>query len=186
MRYAICLTAITFVVLLASGCGKSEPVGGVVGLYEKARVESLAPDIPFTSISGKQRMLHRVSQPIEILAFVSSPGDICCRLEPALVTAASRFRSLPVSVIQVSVPEGQCPHGPGCTETCNIDKGRLISLCDPDRIAWKAYGQAAPDSVFLVGENRRIIQRGTLDSIGPILEKAEALGRAVQKRYEGG
>lgn len=185
MKIIRVIVAVTIVITILSGC-KSQPTTGVVGWQGQFSVGSFAPDIPFTSMNGKRTTLHKIRQPIAIVAFLNMSGQACCWLNPQMVNVASRFSGQWVTVVQVSLPTGECPHGAGCTEICNLDKSRLMALCDKDRVAWKAYDQPEPNTVFLINEDSKIVDIATLDKIKPLTDKAEkmALEKMRPKRYK--
>jgi hypothetical protein len=163
--------------LVLVGCASNElqPISGVVDFSKDYPVGTRAPDIPFISTDGKQTSFNKVSQSIAIVAFTSTPGEACCRFVPELVALAHRLRNEPITVAQISLPTTKCSHGPGCAEYCNINDTRLVSLCDADRIAWKAYGQLKPNTVVLIGENNRIAAIEDLENLDSIVHKAQRM-----------
>lgn len=186
----ITLMAGVMLIVLA-GCGESvnQPVVGVV-TSEVRIVGRIVPDFNFTTAEGKLTSFSEVKQPISIMAFTSSSGEVCCRLVPALVELASSFRGEPISVSQISVPTSKCPHGPGCTEHCNIKDINLISLCDESRVAWQVYNQPKANTVILVDDKGRIVAVESLDNLNIIATKAERMARDYtemqETMYKGG
>ncbi len=163
-----------------SGCATSnKPISGVVGWSKEASVGSPVPDIPFISMEGKHRTLSKIRLPITILVFTSTPGVACCRLEPELVTLADRFKKDPITVVQISLPNNKCPHGASCSEACNINNARLLSLCDADRIAWSAFHQPKLGTVFLVGENGKIVGINSTENLRSIADRAHELAQEI-------
>ena len=140
MRTKVIILLLASMMILA-GCA-TKPTSGVVGWKSGTfSVGSYAPDIPFTSVDGKKTTFHKVRQPIAIVAFTSPPAEECCWVRPDLLSLTKRFKVLPVTVAQVSVPTSKCPHGADCVKVCNLGKANLISLCDADRKAWNAHDQ---------------------------------------------
>lgn len=168
-----CVSFVAVVVL--AGCA-SGPRSGMIEWQKGSSKGSLATDIPFTSMDGKQTTFKKISQPIAILAFTSTTGATCCRLMPQLVTLADRFKDSPITVAQISLPSSKCSHGPGCTEVCNVNDARLVSLCDVDRIAWKAYGRPKPGTLILIGENGKIAATGSMKNLKSIANEARKMG----------
>jgi hypothetical protein len=170
------------VTVVLAGCNSTahRPIAGVVDFSKDYPVGTRAPDIPFISTDGKQTSFKKVSQSIAIVAFTSTPGEACCKLVPELVALAHRFRNEPITVAQISLPTTKCSHGPGCAEHCNINDARLVSLCDADRMAWKAYGQLKPNTVVLVGENNRIAAIEDLENLDSIANKAQRMAAASE------
>ena len=167
------------VMLVLAGCAPG-PRSGIIE-WQKALPEgSVATDIPFTSMDGRQTTFRKISQPIAILAFTSTPGETCCRLLPELVTLADRFKYAPITVAQISLPRTKCSHGPGCTEVCNINDARLVALCDADRIAWKAYGRPKPGTLILI-KNGKIAANGNIRDLKSIADKAQKMGAKIEE-----
>ncbi len=180
MKVKLIIFALLIPTIVLFGCAKTNmPTSGVVGWSREASIGSPAPDIPFISMEGKQRTLSKIRLPITILVFTSIPGVVCCRLEPDLLTLADRFKKDPITIVQISLPKNKCPHGSGCSEACNIDDTHLVSLCDANRIAWNAFHQPKPGTVFLVGENGKIAGINSTDNLESIADRAYELAQEV-------
>ncbi len=171
--------------IILAGCG-AEPTAGVVGWQTHFGAGSFAPDIPFTAADGQQTSLSKVRRPITVIGFTAPPGEACCWINPDLAHLSNRFEDLPVTIAQVSVPVGLCPHGKGCSEACRLYRSRLISLCDADRIAWNAYGQPEPGSVFLVDRDSKVVVVRKLGDLRDLADKAEELGKLEARRQKAG
>jgi hypothetical protein len=167
-----------------AGC---TPTSGVItGTSTPARYAgTVAPDVQYKSLEGKQASFNKVRQPIAIVAFVAPPGTACCWLEPTLVNLAGQFWDLPVTVAQFSEPTSKCPHGAGCVEVCNLHKGAVMTLCDAQKLAWEAYGKPAPGTLVLIGPDNKIVTKGSLSNPKPILEEAKRLGQTEKERLPG-
>ncbi|MCL5278350.1 MAG: hypothetical protein M1376_00390 [Planctomycetes bacterium] len=109
---------------------------------------AVAPDVQYKSLEGKQASFNKIRQPVAIVAFVAPPGTACCWLEPTVVNLAGQLWDLPMTVAQFSEPTSKCPHGAGCVEVCNLHKGAVMSLCDAQKLAWKAYDKPAPETLI--------------------------------------
>ena len=164
------------------GCA-SRPHTGVVGWNKDFSVGSFAPDIPFVSADGKEIRLNEIRQPVAILAFISPTPHNCFSLRPDLVELANRFRHHPITVVQISLPTNECPKGPGCSKSCEIIDGNLITLCDPSRIAWKAYNQPKPDTIFLIDEDNKIVDIQPVENLKVLADKA--LNLAWEEMFDG-
>jgi len=178
-------------VIFVSGCVMTQKgaASGVVGFREDYPIGKIVDDIPFVSMDGKQKTFRQIRQPISIVAFVETPGIACCRLLPELVTLADNLKYDTITVAQVSLPTDECTHGLDCTEICNINDAHLISLCDKDRIAWNAYYEPKPNTVFLIDERSKIVYISPLDNLQSVAEKASELEdeyQKVQERMYGG
>jgi hypothetical protein len=179
----VLITAVMLIVITGCSDSAKQPVVGVV-TTETHIVGKTAPDFNFTSAEGKVTSFKEVNQPISIIAFTSSSGDVCCQLNRQLVELAKHFRGQPVSVSQVSLPTKNCPHGPGCTEQCNIKDINLIALCDEDLIAWQVYDQPKPDTVILIDYKSQIVAVESLDSLDAVAKKAAEMAQEYTKSYE--
>lgn len=170
-----------------SGCTSvpQNASSGVVGKKEHFPIGTYAPNIPFTSVTGKATTFYSIRQPIAIVAFVGFSGGACCWLNPDLVTLAESFRDLPVSIVQVSLPTEKCSHGPGCIAKCNINDAHLVSLCDAEHIAWKKYSKPEMNTVFLIDKSGKIIDSEKLINIKPLAGQARELAeKIVQEEYD--
>jgi hypothetical protein len=147
---------------------------------------TIAPDVQYQSLEGKQASFNKVRQPVAIVAFVAPPGTACCWLEPAVVNLAGQLWDLPVTVAQFSLPTSKCPHGAGCVEVCNLHKGGVMSLCDAQKLAWKAYGKPAPGTLILIGPDNKMVAKGSLSNPKPIMDEAQRLGEREKTRGPGG
>lgn len=143
---------------------------------------TMAPDVEYKSLEGKQASFNKVRQPVAIVAFVAPPGTACCSLEPKLVNLANQLWDLPVTVAQFSLPTDKCPHGPGCVEVCNLRQGRVMSLCDAQKLAWRAYGQPAPGTVILIGPDNKMVTKGSLSDPQAVVTEAKRLGQIEKDR----
>jgi hypothetical protein len=151
-----------------------------------ASVGSTAPDVEYKSMEGKQASFNQAREPVAVIAFVAPKGAACCALDPRVVNLADQVWDLPVTVAQFSLPTSKCPHGPGCTEVCHLRQGRVMSLCDAERLAWNAYGKPAPGTLILVGSDHKIVAKAALRSPQTIVEEARKLGQIEKKQVPGG
>ena len=179
MKLTIKIFTFVIPILLITGCSNT----GGLSIFESKdySIGTIVPDIPFYTTGGIQTSFSRISKPIAIMAFTSTPGETCYKLEPELVDLAYELRNKPVTVAQISLLRGKCPHGVGCEEYCSIRDNYLVSLCDDNHIAWSAYGRPEPNTVILVGENNEIVAIETLDNLNGITLKAEKLAAELNK-----
>ena len=103
-------------------------------------------------------------------------------MEPKLVNLADQLWDLPVTVAQFSLPAGRCPHGAGCVEVCNLRQGRVMSLCDAQKLAWKAYGKPAPGTLILIGSDDKFVAKAPLSNPRAVVEEAKRLGQIEKDR----
>ena len=178
MKSRIVITILIGLVIGLAGCA-NEPHTGVVGWKKDFSSGSFAPDIPFTSAEGKEIRFNEIREPIAILAFISPPSQKCCSLRPDLVGLANRFKHLPITVAQISLPSTECPYGPGCSESCDIIDDNLVALCDSARIAWKSYNQPNLDAVILVNEDNKVVDIQPMSNLKVLADKAEKMGDQI-------
>ncbi len=141
---------------------------------------AVAPDIPFTSLKGKQTTLETIAAPLTILTFVQVPGDQCCWVSPQLLNLWQRFEGDPVTIAQVTLPSPGCPHGgPGCLQTCKAGGGKLITLCDPNRVAASLYKNPPAGTVVVIQE-KKVIASGPIQDLNIL---ADVVAQRI-KQYE--
>ena len=142
--------------------------GGSIVLGTKLAVGSTAPDIMFESPKGHHVSLTANRAPVAVVAFVGSPADDPCWLEPRVMSLAARFEQLPITVVQISeigVPAAQCK------------PPRLMKiLIDSGQVAWNAYGRPAPGTVYVLDRHNRVEAIGTLDDLEPVTYTAGSMG----------
>ena len=156
---------------------------GMVEVSKAFPVGRYAPDIPFVLVDGRASTFYKERQPIAIVAFVASPAEECCELNAELANLADYFRSLPVTVLQVSQP--LCPRGVECEAKCVVDNQYLMSVCDAAGIAWKGLINPRPDTVYLIDDRGRIVASDRLGNLDRIAKQAEELGeKAEDIRYD--
>ncbi len=176
--------ALLIVLLGLAGC--ASPSGVVTGTSTPAwYAGTVAPDVEYRSLQGRQTSFNKIRQPVAVVAFVTPPGATCCWLDPTVVNMADQLWDLPVTVAQFSEPTSQCPHGAGCTEVCNLRQGRVMSLCDAQQLAWRAYGKPAPGTLILIGPDNKILSKGTLNDPRVIVNEARRIGQTEKERLRG-
>jgi hypothetical protein len=173
-------TLILLAVLVGlGGCTPTQPEGGITGTTSPGwyGAGTVAPDVKYKSLEGQQVSFTKIRRPVAVVAFVAPQGPDCCWLDPRLINTADRLSDLPVTVAQFSEPTSQCPHGAGCMEACNLRQGRVMSLCDSQKLAWNAYGSPAPGTLILIGPDNKMVMRGSLSDPRPIIAEATRLAR---------
>ena len=166
--------------LVLSGCVQ-EPQSGIISWNKNSVTNSYAADIPFTSVDGKESRFSEIRKPIALLAFTSPEARNCCSLKSELVELSKSLSYLPVTVVQISEPTSECPLGPGCHQSCDVNDGELVVLCDSSRIAWDAYHQPKINSVVLVDQNNRIVDVQSMSKLKSISDRALKLCEQVEK-----
>ena len=92
---------------------------------------------------------------------------------------------LPITIVQISLPTADCPHGPGDVSACGVIETDVVLLDDTDREAWTAFGQPESGTAFLIGELNEIVEKGSLDDLPFLRSRAGALAENILRRYEG-
>lgn len=170
--------------LVLTGCATEQsPIAGVIQRPEALAVGRNTPDFPVVTAEGQETSFGKVRKKVAIVAFVSPQGAQCCWLNPDLVSLAGELRDRPITVAQISQPTEKCPHGPGCVATCNLEDPHVVSLCDADRIAWRAYQEPGPNTVVLVDYKGRVAQVAQLADLEMVAGKARQLADDVEGRW---
>ena len=183
----VILIAFILLATLANvGCERSytEPPAYRVGYDNGLPIGAFSPDLPLVTPEGKQTLSARVAGGVMVVVFLAPTGSECCEIAPELVEMAERFQHEYVSVVQVSLPTSECPHGPGCVEVCSMFDKHLILLCDKDNIAWRGYGRPEPGTVFLVDDDNRIVAIESLENLVTIEKQARKLSDKVREEHE--
>lgn len=164
------------------GCG-SQPISGVVEEVPILTIGSFAYDIPFTASDGKRTTLNAVRQPVTILAFVDTPGDMYCAIKPEVADLAAEFRRLPVTVVQVSMLTSPCPLSSGQRQMCDLKKSDPAVLCDLGRIAWEGFGRPSSGTLVLIDKWGAIATVSDLGNLRAFSWKAERLALDETNRH---
>ncbi|MFB3892476.1 MAG: hypothetical protein ACE15C_10695 [Phycisphaerae bacterium] len=152
----------------AAGVVAGTPVAG-----GPLAVGSVAPDIMYESAKGRQVSLTRNRASVAIVAFVGTPEDDPCWLDPGVVRLAARFESMPITVVQISET--------GMPASAQCKPPRMMKmLIDSGQVAWNAFGRPAPGSLFLLDRNNRVKAVGTLKDPEPFAYEAGSLGLKVE------
>jgi len=183
MKSKIIIMMLGVLVIALAGCANG-PHSGVVGWNKDFSSGSLAPDLPLTLAEGKEIRFSKIRRSFAILAFTSPPSQKCCSLRPDLVELANRFRNLPITVAQISLPTTECPYGPGCSASCSIIDDNLVTLCDSARIAWKAYNQPKPNTVIFVDKNDKIVDIQSINNLETLADKAETMVVKIEEEED--
>jgi len=190
MKTRIVISILATVAIVIAGCQSEQASKAGVISIEQGAINDVAPDVPFTSAEGAQTSIKKVSEPIRILGFINNTGADCCELNPELLELAKKYKNEYVTVIQISVPTTRCPHGPGCYQYCRTKDENLLALCDEELIAWKSYGQPAPNTIILVDKNNIISAKESILDIDIITAKVQQMIPEVtaqqESMYEGG
>jgi hypothetical protein len=176
---------VSIALITVAGCASTS--GVVTGTSVPAwYAGTVAPDVEYKAMDGKQTSFHKARQPIAIVAFVAPEGASCCWLDPKIINLANQLWDLPVTVAEFSEPTGQCSHGPRCVEVCNLHKGGVMSLYDAQKLAWKAYGKPPAGTLILIRSDNNIVATGSLSDPDLIVAQAKQLGQKQKESMPGG
>lgn len=178
-RTLMVVLGLAAVVIVAGGCETST---GVVASASGSC--TTAPDLTYRLPNGQMWSLSDNRGPLVLIAFSQTAGCDCGTADPRIVALAQRYCDLPVSVVQITALSGQCVYSRQWNGASAIPKMQMKSLCDPDRVAWKAYGCPAGDAVFLIDECNQIVATGTLGNMCNVDIQVRALGRRIQQEWE--
>jgi len=179
MKAAVIVVVVAAAMFGLMGCAtESPPMAGVVGPNSDFPVGQYAPDIPFTSVDGKETTFDEIRQPIAVLAFTDVSSQTGCTPSPALIDLASRFEDLPITVAQVHLPTGEHQTA---AEHYNLHGAGIVTLCDAQHVAWRSFGSPKSNTVLLVDDNGKIVGiNKRVDSLENLAAKAQRLGEAVE------
>lgn len=168
---------------VAIGLAGCAPTSGVITLAV-GRSPATVADIQYVSADGRETSFNQVRYSTTIVAFSSTEGANCCAIDPRVVQIADQVWELPVTVAQISIPNGKCPHGSGCVEACNLREGGLMSLCDADRLAWEVYGQPVSGKLFLINAQSEVLMTGDISDPKAVVEGARTVARSFDQRRD--
>lgn len=166
--------------LLSSCAYDPEAVTGIVSQSEPLRPGTKPSGLVVTTPEGYQRPFILLREPIAIVTFLTVDADQCCWLNPRLVSLADEIRLKPITVAQISMTKGQCEHGSDCKIACHLTDPHLVSLCDVQGFAAKAYHHPKPGTVFLVNRLDKVDTVGDLSNLDPIIRRATKLAEDLE------
>lgn len=172
MKHVI-VAGLLAVALLVAGCQEGQVLREGTVLGESAKLAEMGPsmDLAFKTADGREMRLSQTTYPLMFVGFISPPTETCCFLDSRLTELSTDFMFSPASIVQMSLPTADCPHGAGCFEVCSLPKIHMMALCDAQKIAWKQYGQPKAGTVFLVHRGR-IIDKASIDNLDTLRQKA--------------
>jgi hypothetical protein len=178
------LTSLVVVVALAGLVGCMPDSGTIIGV-SGPQIGPVVPDIQYRSAEGTKGNFNSIRHSLALVVFSPPEGARYCSLDPKVVNLSDHLWNLPVTVAQISLPNGKCPHGQGCLEAGNLRNRGLVTLYDANCVAWNAYGQPTPGSVIMIGPGNKVLMTGSLDHPRDILSEARRLGQEEQERARG-
>jgi hypothetical protein len=168
--------------MAAIGC-ENNRTGVVVETQREQGVlhSRLASEVTLQRPDGSTMKLGHVGNPFFAIAFVEVPADKLGSVDPRVKRLAKRFELDSVAVIQMSIPKEKGSFSDQAVAAANLsptDLMNLSSFIDPERRAWKMFGE--PDSQTVVVVDRRDIlgsarTYGSLDDLGPVIRRVQHL-----------
>ncbi|MCP4379038.1 MAG: hypothetical protein GY794_23050 [bacterium] len=170
--------------LVAGGCEDNRT--GVVIETQKRRGffnSGFESQVSIRRPDGSTTKIGHVGNPFYVITFVEVPAGNIGYVDPRLEQFAKQFELDSVVVIQMSLPEKKKTFSQEELDEANFYPIRLTNLSrffDPDRRAWKVFGE--PDCKTLMVVDRRGLF-GTRDSQGTLDDPAETIRRI--RRLQG-
>jgi len=130
---------------------------------------------------GSTTMLGHVGNPFFVVTFIKPPADNPGYVDPRVERLAKRFELDSVAVIQISMPEEKKTFNEEAIAAANVQPIYLKNLSrflDPERRAWKVYGE--PDCEMVMVVDRRGLfgnmhKRGSLDDLDKVIRRVQQL-----------
>ncbi|MBT3200271.1 MAG: hypothetical protein HN350_10165 [Phycisphaerales bacterium] len=135
---------------------------------------------------GSSTAIGHVGNPFYAIAFVEVGADNIGFVDPRIEGLAKRFELDSIAIIQMSIPKEAETFSQEAIAAGNYPPAEMQNLSrfiDPERRAWKIFGQPDCGAVLLVdrrGMNRTMKAKGSLDDLGPIITRLEWM----QKEWE--
>jgi hypothetical protein len=165
---------------MAAGCSRTTRENVVVS-YRKPwpfRGEPYVPDVLVMNSKGKEASYIDRCGPFFLMTFIEPPAGKPCHIDPRVQELAGKVRAKDLTVVQVVLPTEDCPLGPEAVASCADGEENIRRLFDPERIAWRAYYQPEPGTLFLIDRINLlpvIVVETTLDDFDPLWPEIERL-----------
>lgn len=171
--------------LAAAGCQKPTHTGVVVGSREHwvGSAPWIAPDLRVRRPDGSRTRLDTIGGAFYVVAFVEPPGTDPCYIHPAVRRVADELYLDCIPVVQITLPTEACPLSAEARAGCPPPSENLVRLFDPDRAAWRAFGQPEAETMLLIDCSPLapvIDTATTVHHPEPLLRRADDL----QKQWE--
>ena len=140
---------------------------------------------------GSTTMLGHVGNPFFVITFIEPPADNPGYVDPRMERLAKRFELDGVAVIQMSMPEEKKTFSDDTIAAANLQPIYLKNLSrffDPERRAWKIFGEPDREAVLVVdrrGLFDTIHKRGTLDDLKGVIRRVQRLQTDWEIEQEG-
>jgi len=130
---------------------------------------------------GSTTKLGHVGNPFFVIAFIEVPVDKLGFVDPRIERLAKRFELDSVAVIQMSMPKEKKTFSDEAVAEANSQPIHLTNLSrflDPERRAWKVYGEPDCEAVLVVdrrGLFGNMHARGSLDDLDGVIRRVQHL-----------
>jgi|GEM_PF-2178652 len=130
---------------------------------------------------GSTTMLGHVGNPFFAVTFIEPPADNPGYVDPRVERLAKRFELDSVAVIQISLPEEKKTFSDEAIAAAHLQPIYLKNLSrflDPERRAWKIFGEPDYEAVLVVdrrGLFANMHKRGSLDDLDGIMRRIQRL-----------
>jgi len=130
---------------------------------------------------GSTTKLGHVGSPFYVIAFIEVPADKLGYVDSRIERLAKRFELDSVAVIQMSMPQGKTTFSDEAIAEAHrqpIVLTNLSRFIDPQRRAWKIFGEPDREAVLVVdrrGLFGNMHAYGTLDDLGGVIRRVQYL-----------
>ena len=130
---------------------------------------------------GSTAKLGHIGNPFFVITFIEVPADKLGYVDPRIERLAKRFEIDSVAVIQMSMPKEKTTFSDEAVAEAHLQPIYLTNLSrfiDPQRRAWKIFGEPDCETVLVVdrrGLFGSMHKRGTLDDLDGVIRRVQLL-----------
>ncbi|MDP6636729.1 MAG: hypothetical protein QGG42_17655 [Phycisphaerae bacterium] len=130
---------------------------------------------------GSTTKLGHVGNPFYVISFIEVPADDTGYVDPRIERLARRFETDSVAVIQMSMPKAKkefSSEALAATNLQRIEPTNFSRFLDPQRKAWRVFGEPDPQEVLVVdrqGLSGSKRSQGTLDDLAGVIHRVRQL-----------
>jgi len=169
---------------LLAGAGCEDNRMGVVIETQRRRAflhSGFESQVTIRRPNGSTTKLGHVGNPFFVITFIEPPTDNPGYVDPRVERLAKRFELDSVAVIQISLPEEKKTFSDEAIAAANLEPIYLKNLSrflDPERRAWKVFGEPDCEAVMVVdrrGLFGNMHKRGSLDDLDRVIRRVQQL-----------
>jgi hypothetical protein len=169
--------------LAGIGCGEDNRMGVVIETKKRQGFlhSGFESEVTIRRPDGSTTKLGHVGNPFFVITFIEVPADKLGFVDPRIERLAKRFELDSVAVIQISMPEGKTTFSDEAIAEADLQPIYLDNLSrflDPERRAWKIFGEPDCEAVLVVdrrGLFGNMHARGTLDDLDRVIRRVQRL-----------